>query len=88
MARPIRKNIYERIDDQKNKIKETEKLLAELNEELQALYLERDKQEMELIFKKVKENGLTIDKAIELGNEIGVSIHVQHEDIFNAMHRI
>lgn len=66
MARPIRKNIYERIDDQKNKIKETEKLLAELNEELQALYLERDKQEMELIFKKVKENGLTIDKAIEL----------------------
>ena len=25
---------------------------------------------------------------IELGNEIGVSIHVQHEDIFNAMHRI
>ena len=25
---------------------------------------------------------------IELGNEIGVSIHVQHEDIFNVMHKI
>ena len=23
-----------------------------------------------------------------LGEQIGVSIHVQHEDIFNAMHRI
>lgn len=25
---------------------------------------------------------------VQLGNEIGVSIHVQHEDIFNAMHKI
>ena len=24
----------------------------------------------------------------KLGNEIGVSIHVQHEDIFNVMHKI
>ena len=25
---------------------------------------------------------------IELGEKIGVSIHVQHEDIFNAMHNV
>jgi ACT domain-containing protein len=25
---------------------------------------------------------------VTLGEEIGVSIHVQHEDIFNAMHKI
>ena len=25
---------------------------------------------------------------VEMGKEIGVSIHVQHEDIFNAMHKI
>jgi len=25
---------------------------------------------------------------VELGTQIGVSIHVQHEDIFNAMHKI
>ncbi len=25
---------------------------------------------------------------VKLGEEIGVSIHVQHEDIFNAMHKI
>ena len=24
----------------------------------------------------------------ELGNEIGVSVRIQHEDIFNMMHRI
>ncbi len=28
------------------------------------------------------------DKLAKLGEEIGVSIHVQHEDIFNAMHKI
>lgn len=27
-------------------------------------------------------------KLVALGDEIGVSIHVQHEDIFNAMHKI
>ena len=27
-------------------------------------------------------------KLVELGESIGVSIHVQHEDIFNAMHKI
>ena len=25
---------------------------------------------------------------VELGEQIGVSIHVQHEDIFDAMHKI
>ncbi len=25
---------------------------------------------------------------VDLGEQIGVSIHVQHEDIFNAMHKI
>lgn len=28
------------------------------------------------------------DKLVKLGSEIGVSIHVQHEDIFNVMHKI
>ena len=28
------------------------------------------------------------NQLIELGKDIGVSIHVQHEDIFNAMHKI
>lgn len=29
-----------------------------------------------------------IDKSKKLGEEIGVSIHIQHEDIFNIMHKI
>ena len=28
------------------------------------------------------------EKLTALGEKIGVSIHVQHEDIFNAMHKI
>jgi ACT domain-containing protein len=32
---------------------------------------------------------LTLKESLSaLGNEIGVSVHVQHEDIFNAMHKI
>lgn len=28
------------------------------------------------------------DKLIQLGDEMGLKIHVMHEDIFNSMHRI
>ena len=28
------------------------------------------------------------NQLVALGEQIGVSIHVQHEDIFNAMHKI
>lgn len=28
------------------------------------------------------------DKLTDVGNEIGVSIKIQHQDIFNAMHKI
>lgn len=31
---------------------------------------------------------LLVEKLDELGEEIGVSIKLQHEDIFNKMHRI
>ena len=66
MARPNRKNVYERIEDKKLIIKETEETLARLNEELQNLFDERDKLEMEKLFAMMKGNGLTIDKALEL----------------------
>lgn len=29
-----------------------------------------------------------VDKMKDLGNEIGMSIHTMHEDIFNSMHKI
>ena len=28
------------------------------------------------------------DKMTDLGNELGLSIHTMHEDIFNSMHKI
>ncbi len=29
-----------------------------------------------------------VDRMAELGNQVGLEIHVMHEDIFNSMHRI
>ena len=45
-----------------------------------------------LMFCSLDESKLSLktlgSKLSELGEEIGVSIRVQHEDIFNAMHKI
>lgn len=41
-----------------------------------------DLQNATLSLKELKE------ELVKIGQEIGVSIHVQHEDIFNAMHKI
>ena len=45
-----------------------------------------------LMLCEINESNLSLievkNSLVELGNEIGVSIHVQHEDIFNAMHKI
>ena len=59
-------SVYERIEEKENQIKETEELLAKLNEEVQVLYDERDDEEATLLFIRMKDNGLTIDKALEL----------------------
>lgn len=41
-----------------------------------------DLEEMTVSYEKLKEN---LDKK---SNELGVSIKIQHEEIFNAMHRV
>ena len=69
MARPNKKNVYERINGQRDRIKETEELLVKLNEELQVLYAEKDDLEMRQLLDMMKSNGLTIDKAISLLNQ-------------------
>lgn len=66
MARPNKKTTSEKIEDQIKKIKEAESFLAKLNEELRELYAIKDKEDMELLLMKMKENNLTIDKALEL----------------------
>lgn len=66
MARPAKKNIYERILDKQNEIQKTEELLNKLNDELQSLYTKRDEFEMKKLFELMKEKGLTIDEATKL----------------------
>lgn len=66
MARPIKKNIYERIADKKNEIKHTEELLSRLNNELQDLYKEQDKEEMERMLQQIRANGIDINEALKL----------------------
>ena len=66
MARPSKKTIYERINDKIMEIQKTEDILNKLNKELQELYSQKDKEEMEKLLAQVKESGLSIDKALEL----------------------
>ena len=66
MARPTRKSVYERIEDKLQNIKETEELLAQLNNELQELYTERDNLQMTQLFEAMKTKGLDIDEALKL----------------------
>ena len=73
MARPSRKSVYERIEDKLQNIKETEELLAQLNNELQELYTERDNLQMTQLFEAMKTKGLDIDEALKLLHTSGSS---------------
>lgn len=66
MARPSKKSVYERIEEKKLSIKETEELLVTLNNELQELYTERDSLQMNQLFEAMKTKGLDIDEALRL----------------------
>ena len=73
MARPTRKSVYERIEDKLQNIKETEELLAQLNNELQELYTERDNLQMAQLFEAMKTKGLDIEEALKLLHTSGTS---------------
>lgn len=64
------KSVYERIEDKKLSIKETEELLVTLNNELQELCAEKDELEMKKLLEAMKSKGLTIDEALsKIGEE-------------------
>lgn len=66
MARPVKKDVYTRIEQKKNEIKETEETLARLNDELKVLFQEQDDLEMHQMLEQIRANGIDINQALEL----------------------
>lgn len=58
-----RKNVYERIEDTKRKISETEETLAQLNVLLNNQMAERDDLEMHQLFDFIRKNNISLDQA-------------------------
>lgn len=58
-----RKNVYERIEDTKRKIFETEEMLAQLNVLLNNQMAERDDLEMHQLFDFIRKNNISLDQA-------------------------
>ena len=58
-----RKSVYERIEDTKRKISETEEILAQLNVLLNNQMAERDDLEMHQLFDFIRKNNISLDQA-------------------------
>ena len=80
MARISKKSVYERIENKKQTIKETEELLVQLNNELQELYTERDNLQMTQLFEAMKTKGLDIEEALKLLHTSGTSAQDNKQD--------
>lgn len=66
MARTAKKTIYEQIGEVDRQIASTEERLIALKEQKKKLENERDQYEMEKLFTKMKEQGLTFDEAMSV----------------------
>ena len=64
MARVSKKDVYTRIDEKKEEIKQTEEQLAKLNEELKVLYQEQDELEMSRMLEAIRNQGIDIETAL------------------------
>ena len=58
-----RKSVYERIEDTKRKISETEETLTQLNVLLNNQMAERDDLEMHQLFDFIRKNNISLDQA-------------------------
>ena len=61
-----RKSVYERIEDTKRRISETEETLAQLNMLLNNQMAERDDLEMHQLFDFIRKNNISLDQAKNL----------------------
>lgn len=64
MARVSKKDVYTRIDEKREEIKQTEEQLAKLNEELKVLYQEQDELEMSRMLEAIRNQGIDIETAL------------------------
>lgn len=63
IASSRRKNVYERIEDTKRKISETEETLVQLKTLLSNQMTERDDLEMHQLFDFIRKNNISLDQA-------------------------
>lgn len=61
-----RKNVYERIEDTRRKISETEEILANLKMLLSTQMAERDDLEMHQLFDFIRKNNISLDQAKDM----------------------
>ena len=64
MARTSKKDVYTRIDDKKEEIKQAEEQLAKLNEELKELLREQDELEMTRMLSAIRDQNIDIETAL------------------------
>ena len=65
MARPIKKTVYERIEEALEQKQKKEEELIDLNNHLKELYKEKDDLEMRQLLQQMKNNNLDIQTALE-----------------------
>lgn len=66
MARKSKSSIYERIEETKSDILNTEQHLAQLNSLLEELLHEKDELEMRQAWSAIKESGMTLEEVQKL----------------------
>ena len=66
MARTAKKDVYSRIADKKDEIRQAEETLCKLNEDLKLLLREQDELEMAQMLNAIREQGIDINEALKL----------------------
>ena len=64
MARTSKKDVYTRIEDKREEIKQAEEQLMKLNNELKVLYQEQDELEMSRMLEAIRNQGIDIETAL------------------------
>ena len=66
MARTAKKDVYSRIADKKDEIRQAEETLCKLNEDLKLLLREQDELEMKLLLQQMKDRNMDIKTALDM----------------------